>query len=207
MSELTLQSWEQEFRSAAKADKLATLRDHLRGLDVRIKPELILEGTIQVVQACSAYMKMEGRSYAHFLATQTYDPFQSPSAKYAFTFSLCDRGFARVLVTHDLRGLDLADLYGHTWYKYKVIGFDHIWITPADRSDLGKRDFVKLERQVTDDLRFDYTEEELDISFDAWFDEYHTAWVLVVSLQDRKDVVTFLRVNRSEKAIKTLETM
>jgi hypothetical protein len=77
-----LQCWEQEFRTEAKADKLAVLREHLRGLELRAKPGLVLEGTIQVVQACLAYMKMDGQSYTRFLAMQTYDPFRSLNAAY-----------------------------------------------------------------------------------------------------------------------------
>jgi hypothetical protein len=183
MSELTFQRWEREFRSEAKADKLAVLRNHLRGLDLRAKPELILEGTIRVVQACSAYIKIDGGSYGPFLAMQTYDPVQSPNATYAFTFSLCGKAFARVLVARELRGLDLADLYDHPFEEYKICGFDHFWIMRADRTHLKRRELVKLERQVTDDLRYDYSEKELGF----WFDDSHTEGALFVDVQDLRD--------------------
>lgn len=183
MSEQTLQRWEREFRGAAKADKLVALRNHLRRLNLRAKPELLLEGTIQVVQACSAYMKLDGRSYAAFLAMQTYDPVRPPCAKYAFIFSLCGKAFARVLVARDLGDLELADLYGHPWQKYKICGFDHFWVMRADGTALKRRELVKLERQVTADLRFDYSEDELDF----WFDDSRIAGALFVAVQDRED--------------------
>jgi hypothetical protein len=184
-----LQCWEQEFRTEAKADKLAVLREHLRGLELRAKPGLVLEGTIQVVQACLAYMKMDGQSYTRFLAMQTYDPFRSLNAAYAFTFSLFDKAFARVLVARDLRGLDLADLYGHPWQPYKLCGYDRFWIMRADRTDLTKRDCVKLERLVTDDLRYDYSEEELDFSFEGVWLDNSQLWALLVRVQDSEEVM------------------
>jgi hypothetical protein len=183
VSELTLQRWEREFRSEAKADKLAVLRKHLRGLGLRAKPELILEGTVRVVQACSAYIKLNGDPYAPFLAMQAYDPAESPNAAYAFTFSLYGKAFARVLVARELSGLDLADLYEHPWEKYKLCGFDHFWIMRADRTDLEREELEKLECQVTDDLRFDYTEKELGF----WFDDSRTDGALFVSVQDLRN--------------------
>ena len=181
MTKLTRQRWEREFRGAAKADKLAALRTHLQRLDLRARPELFLEGTIRVVQACSVYLELDGRSYAPFLEMQTYDPARSLSAVYAFTFSLCGKAFARVLVARDLLGLDLADLYGHPWPDYKVCGFDHFWIERTDRAALTKRDSVRLERLVTEDVRYDYAEEELEL----WFDGVQTAGALFVGVQDR----------------------
>jgi len=183
MSELTLQRWERQYRRNAKADKLAALRAHLQRLDLRARPELLLEGTIRVVQACSAYMALDGQPDGPFLAMQTYDLVQSPRAEYAFTFSLWDKAFARVLVARDLRGLDLADLYGHPWDDYKVCGFHEVWITRTDWAPLKKRESARLERQVNDDFRFDYTEEELEVSFDGSY----TAGALFVFAQDRPD--------------------
>jgi hypothetical protein len=180
MSDLTVQRWEREFRNEAKADKLAVLRNHLRSFKLRAKPELLLEGTIQAVKACSAYMKIDCQSYAPFLAMQTYTPARSPGADYAFTFSLFGLAFARVLVRRELSGLDLADLVGHPWPEYETAGFDHFWVMRADRTALKRRELVKLKRLVTDDLRYDYEPEELDF----WFDESHTPGALFVSVQD-----------------------
>jgi len=183
MSELTLQRWERQFRRDAKADRLAALRVHVQRLDLRARPELCLEGTIRVVRACAAYMELDGQPYAPFLTMQTYDPLRSPRAEYAFTFSIWDKAFARVLVARDLRGLDLADLYSHPWDDYKVCGFHELWVTRTDQAALKKRESARLERQVNNDLRFDYTEEELEVSFD----NSYTAGALYVFVQDRPD--------------------
>ena len=183
MSALTLKRWEREFRIAAEADQLAVFREHLQWLELRAKPELLLEGTIEVVRACCAYLTIDGRSCAPFLTMQTYAPVRSPSARYAFTFDLWDKAFARVLVGEELRGLDLADLHGHPWLEYEVAGYRNFWIARADRAPLEAEALVRLAHQVTEDLRFDYTEEELDF----WFDDAHTPGTLLVTLQDLAD--------------------
>lgn len=182
MSELTLKRWVRQFRCEAQADKLEVLRDHLRTLDLRAEPGLLLDGTIEVVNACLAYLTIDCQPYAPFLAMQTYNPARSLGAVYAFTFSLCGKAYARVQVASDLRGLDLADLYGHPWQEYKLCGFDHFWVMRIDGKALTKRELKRLERQVTDDLRYDYTEEELDF----WFDDAHTDGALFVSVHDHE---------------------
>jgi len=183
MSELTLQRWAREFRSQAKADNLAGMRDHLRRLGLRAKPEMLLEGTIQVVIACSAYLGIDGQSDGPFLEMQTYDPAQSRGARYGCTLEISDKAFARVLVARNWRGLDFADLYGHPWDRYRVCGFRQFWITRADSTPLKRRELAELERHVTHDLRFDYSEDELDF----WFNDSCTAGALLVTVQDRED--------------------
>lgn len=205
MSGLTIQQWERDFRRRAKADKLALLRDSLRTLQIRARPQLMLEGTIQMVRACAAYAAMDGQPYASFLAMQTYDPAESPTAVYTITFSLYRKGFARVLVGRDLRELDLADLYSHPWQKYKLCGYDRFWIARTSRKTLSRRDLAKLERVVIEDLLCDYSEDQVDL----WFDDNHTEGTLSVSVQDREgaDVVDFLRACRIAKALEAQQRL
>ncbi|MGA3207130.1 MAG: hypothetical protein ABSE05_04845 [Syntrophales bacterium] len=163
---------------------MAIFRDHMRRLDLRGKPDLMLEGTIGVIQACSAYAKLDGRPFAPFLEMQRYNPARQDVARYAFTFDLCGKAFARVLVAAGLEVLDLADLYGHPWRNYKVCGYSSFWITHIDWTDLTSAELVQFESEVTDDLRYDYHEDDLDI----WFDDSRTAGALFVSVQDREDL-------------------
>ncbi len=180
MSELSLQRWVREFRRDADADRLAIMRNHLRGLGLRDKPEKLLEGTIEVVQACTIYLRIDGQSADQFLAMQSYDPDRSAGGKYTFTFDIFERAFARVLVSPGTHHLDLADVYGHPWLKYKRCGYGYFWITRTDSAPLKKRELAELEREMTKDLRFDYSEDELDF----WFDDAHTPGALFVNVQD-----------------------
>jgi hypothetical protein len=113
----SLERWEVEFRKAAEADNFVLFRDHLHRLGLPDEPELLVHGTVLVVQACCAYANLDGQPTAGFLQLQKYCPAEAPCAEYAFTFDLCGKGFARVLASAKLRGLDLADLYGHPWFE------------------------------------------------------------------------------------------
>lgn len=181
MSNNPLKEWEHEFRKAAEADNLAMLRDHLKKLDLPDKPKQLLEGTILVVWACCAYAHIDGRPTEEFLALQKYDPSNIKDAKYVLIFELCGKAFARILVSSMMdKCLDLADLYGHPWYKYKTCGYSRIWISRQDGKALTSREKNKIEDGVTCDLRFDYDEKELGF----WFDDSTLRGVLRVEVYD-----------------------
>ena len=180
-----LQLWELKFRAAAKADKYVMLRDHLRRFGFPERPKLLLEGTVQVVRACCAYAAIDQRSFSEFLMVQQYDPSAVADAKYLFTFDIYGKAFGRVLVRQrDFTGrhyiLDLADLYGQPWKDYKRCGYSSLWIIRSDGRRLGRKELRTLEQQVTYDLRFDYSEAELDF----WFDDLTVEGTMRVDLLD-----------------------
>ncbi|MFH1087415.1 MAG: hypothetical protein V1737_02360 [Chloroflexota bacterium] len=140
----------------------------------------MLEGTIRVVQAISVYANLDGISLGRFLNMQRYNPSEAPDARYAFTFDLGGKAFARVLADSKLVLPDLADLYNHPWLEYKVAGYQRIWISHPDWSHLTSGELKQLENEVTEDLRYDYSEDELNFWFEGSPDDSY----LFVSLQD-----------------------
>ena len=182
MNRRILEKWEREFRAAARADDYATFRTHLRRLALPNKPKLMLEGTIVLVRMCSAYLTMDGRNKAfrQFLGLQIYNPAEATNARYVFTFDMCGKAFARILVEATLQTLDLADLYGSPWFDYKVVGFHRLWISHPDWSHLRKKEMNQLETALTEDLRYDYSEDELNFWCDGSLDKSY----LFVTLQD-----------------------
>ena len=87
---------------------------------------------------------------------------------------------AGVLVETKVQTLDLADLYGSPWSDYEVVGFHYLWISHPDWTNLTNEELQQLEDEVTNDLRFDYAEDELDL----WFDESLDETYLFVTVQD-----------------------
>jgi hypothetical protein len=85
---------------------------------------------------------------------------------YAFTFDICGTSYGRVLVTNKVETLDLADLYNHPWANLKMVGYSSINISRTDGRNLTNSNLTHLEKEVTDDLRFDYGEDEIEIDFD-----------------------------------------
>lgn len=180
--------WERSFRADASADKYAIFRDHLNHLKEVImlanKPHLLLEGTIEFVRACMIYATMDNSNVdlGPFFKMQTYNPAQATKARYAVTFDVVGKLYARILVGSKMYPLDFADLFNHPWQDYRVGGFSGCWISHPDWSKLSNRENARLAKQVTDDLRFDYTEEELDL----WFDGDTDRTLLVVCAQEEE---------------------
>jgi len=181
MPSLTLYNWEQDFRAAAQEDGCDVFRDHMRFLNLPGRPTSMMRATILVVQAMVAYHSLDGRRSDDFLAMQHYNPAKSV-APYMVTFALTGRAYARLLVDAELRSIDLADLYGHPWQPYKSAGYSHLWIAHRDWTDLTREEMKTLNRLVTDDLRFDYDEDELDF----WFDDSNAKY-LCVSVHDHEE--------------------
>jgi len=181
-----LAEWAAEFRSAAYADKFTVFRDHLKRLDLPNKPKLLLGGSIQIIWFCAIYAVLDGQEkrFIDFLKLQKYDPSQAPRARYAFTFDVSGKTYARVLVDHKLSVLDLADLYNHPWENYKIVGYHSIWITRTDWAKLKKKEKQYLEEQAEYDLRFDYAEDEVDF----WFDDSRNKSSLFVCVQDHEEM-------------------
>ena len=174
MSENPLEKWEHDFRKAALADGFAIFRDHLRRLDLPDEPQSLLEGTIRVMRMCAAYRAMDNcdGQFRELLAMQAYNPADATGACYAFTFNLCGKAFARILVETKVGTLDLADLYGNPWPDYEVVGFSHLWVSCLDWSSLTAEEMKQLEQEITDDLLFDYGENEIEFWFDDSYDEW-----------------------------------
>lgn len=180
LARATYWSWEKRLRAEARSDRYALYIDHMRRLGLPGKPGLMLDGTIRVIQAISAYASIDGISLVPFMDMQQYNPCGAPGARYILTFDLHGKAFARVSADSKLSPPDLADLYNHPWYDYKVVGYRCLWISHPDWSRLTNSELEQLEDAVAADLRFDYSEDELSF----WFDCGPDASYLCVMLQD-----------------------
>ena len=168
--------WARTFRAAAEADDYAIFRDHLRRLELPDEPLLLLEGTIHFVVMWSAFFSLDHtESFARMLRMQTYDAAQATEARYAFTFDLCGRAYARVLVDTKYGNLDLADMNEAPWNEYRVAGYCGFWVSHLDWSPLAQKERRQLEEEIEGDLYYDYSRQELQVDFigEDWddFDE------------------------------------
>jgi hypothetical protein len=177
-----LRKWEKRFRADACSDNYALFCSHLRRFGLPEKPELMLEGTVNVMQAIWVFANLDRQPIGPFLANQQYDLSKPPDPHYIFTFDLCGKAFARVIVDSVQKyPLDLADLFGYPWQDYKVAGFQSIWISHPDWSPLTIEESQQLETVITEDLLFDYSKDEIN----CWFDDSIDPSFLFVSVNDR----------------------
>lgn len=138
----------------------------------------MVEATISVVRVCCAYASVDNQTetISKFLSMQPYVATDATSAGYTLTFDLHGEAFARVLVDAKLQMIDLADLYGSPWSQLSVVGFHRVWLSRPDWRDLTPEDIDELEQVVTDDLLFDYGEDEMELQFE---DSYDPAYVVL----------------------------
>ncbi|MEO8497233.1 MAG: hypothetical protein ABI614_19345, partial [Planctomycetota bacterium] len=173
-----ISAWQARFRKAAEADQMNLLREHLRLLELPDEPELLLRGTLAMVPVAIAYRSLDGDDIETFLDMQTYDPARARDATYLHTFDLCGRAYGRIAVDDELRGCDLADMFGAAWTELQVCGYRSFRITRVDGRDLSDEEVATLEDLVEGDLFFDYTEDELQV----WFDNSRSAAFLYVDV-------------------------
>ena len=179
-TEVAFTEWAERFRTDAQADDFRILQRHLQNLELPDEPDLLLEGTLLLVQMSVAYLAMDGQEVAEFLAQQKYNPTQATGAPYQVTFDIHGKAYARVNLPASLRPLDLADLYGTPWVIYERVGYSDFWISRVDGNALNAEEIADFEAAVESDLRFDYGDDE--ISF--WFDPDSHEGILKCTVQD-----------------------
>jgi hypothetical protein len=175
-----LERWKIDYRKAAEADRYARLRKHLRKLRLPDSPELLLKGTIQSVDAAAVFSTFTRKSITAFIDMQSYDGKDADEATYALTFDFRGEAFGRVLIPGNIAVLDLGELYDYPW---KNPGFNKIYVSRVDGRQLSRKDLAHLEMEITYDLRFDYSEGEVDIDFD----ERSIRGVLTVLVSDSQN--------------------
>jgi hypothetical protein len=158
--------WANRFRRDAVKDNMALLRDHLQLIGLPDEPEKLVDGTIMFMTACCAYLQIDGRSMDEVLDIQAYRPDLDADSYYSLTFNLFDRAFGRVIAPRDFKCLDLADLHDFPWNDFKMCGYYDFRVARLDNEALSDPEIEEIENAITDDIRFDYSEEEVELLFD-----------------------------------------
>ena len=176
-AEALLQSWEQEFRADFARDGGARFEPLIQRFGIRTDAQEMLEGTVDFVTACAAFAIMDGVAISAFLDDQHYDG-QASAATYALTFDVCGCSSARLLVAPEMKSIDLADLYEYPWNRLERAGYHDFWVARLDGENLSMEEIDALERVVSGDIWFDYSEDEVSIIFDP--DTYTGALAITV---------------------------
>lgn len=162
-----LSRWEAQFRRDAKADGMALFRAHMQFVALPDAPEKLLEGTIPFVRASCAYLNIDACPIDQFLSLQTYKPTADANSNYAFTFHVSDRIYSRLVSPIQGKLIDLADLFNHPWYEFKMSGYDGFRFSRLDQCALTINEQAMLEKEIENDIRFDYSENEVEF----WIEE------------------------------------
>jgi hypothetical protein len=163
------EQWAHWFAIDAKKDKYSAFRDQdwALGLPGKPEPEDMLRATLLLVEACMVFRcGLDIQPHQAFLNLQVYDFEQAPDARYGMVFDMGRNHYGRLLTTPNLDYIDLADLYGYRWIPYKTVGFSYVWIFRLDEEDFTKSELHRLEKLISEDIRYDLSEEDVSISFD-----------------------------------------
>ncbi|NLB54618.1 MAG: hypothetical protein GX811_02415 [Lentisphaerae bacterium] len=180
MSQDAFSQWANRFRRDAVKDGMRLLRKHLQRIGLPDEPEKLIDGTIMYMSGCCAYLKIDGRAIGEFLAMQSYRPTLDADSHYSFTFNLFGLTFGRIITPLDMKCLDLADLHDHPWFDFKTCGYYDFRVARLDDKALSGDEIEDIEKEITYDIFFDYTEEDVDI----WFDRDTIDGVLIVYVHD-----------------------
>ena len=132
-----------------------------------------------VAAACCAYLEVDNQDINSFLLRQTYKV-PNGDENYFFTFNLFDKLYGRIISPVTMKDVDLADLYGHPWNELKMCGYMDVRVSKTDGRNLSKDEINKLKEAIIDDIRFDYTEDDVDI----WLISDWIKGVLVAQVAD-----------------------
>jgi hypothetical protein len=187
-----LRRWRDAFRNDFEHDSGSAFKEIIERFQLRTDPRDMLEATIDVVTACAAYAKLDNQPIEDVLALQQYAPEKEGEARYQVVFDICSKGAARLTTGPKLRPLDLADLYGAPWERFRVVGYSSFWVFRIDGCPLESEEIDAIEQAVTADLRFDYGEDEVGFYSDP--DSYEAALHFVVydnpDLDDNHDAAS-----------------
>ena len=158
--------WIDRFRRDAAKDDMRLLRKHLKRVGLPDEPEKLVEGTIMYTIGCCAYLDLERRSIKEFIAMQSYRPALDPDFYYSFTFNLRELTFGRLISPLVMKFVDFFDLFNHPWNEFKKCGYSDFRVARLDDKALSEDEIEELENVIIDDIRFDSTEEEVNVYVD-----------------------------------------
>ena len=153
-----------QFSADAEADDYAEIRRHIEYLGLDGSPAAMLEGTNFLLLAIMTYCKMDNRTCKPLIKQQRYWLCGEDLPFYCLTFIFNDGHFGRVLTDEKISFVDFADLYDHPWEKYKTVGFDRVYISRLDGDILFEDELETLTRRISEDIYFDFAEDEVAIN-------------------------------------------
>jgi hypothetical protein len=160
------QKWMRGFSAAAVKDNYAELLRPLEHLELECSGEDALASTISLVLAVVVFCQMDGRDCETFLKQQHYQLDADDETEYCLIFDLTGlKGsyFGRILTDINFTSIDLEDLFNYPWPMSETAGFTEVYITRLDGKRIGKRELKRLYEQVTSDMYYGYSEDELSV--------------------------------------------
>jgi hypothetical protein len=162
------QRWAKSYRAAARLDGYSAAKRtiHLENDRATLSQARdAVRGNIELVAVAMSFTLLnQSADFAPVITKQTYDAEASPCRYMVLFFDYS--GIPRWLLVDELREIDLADLVAAgqlTGPPVVDIRIRHPREQPFSRGE-----HARIEKEVKDDLRFDFDESELSIEFNRY---------------------------------------
>ena len=163
------QRWAKNYRTAARLDGYHAVArtlslEHDDHATIRQAQRAVRENIQLVKVAMSFALLNEAADFTPVITKQTYDAETSPCRYMVLFFNY--EGNTRWLLVDELREIDLADQVaaGRLWEPTVA----QICIRHPGERPFSKGEYARIEKEVEDDLRFDFKESELSIEFNRY---------------------------------------
>jgi hypothetical protein len=154
-------NWQRQFSAEAVEDGAKEIQRHIEYLGLDCSRAAMLEGTDLLIAAVMAYQQMDNQDCEGFVKQQRYWLRGDDLPFYCLTFNLGKKHFGRLLTNKHIDGVDFADLFNHPWYPFETAGFHEVHISRLDGVPIEPAELEALERRFTEDMYYDYTDEEV----------------------------------------------
>jgi tetratricopeptide (TPR) repeat protein len=163
------QHWAKSYRAAARLDgyraAMRTLSlEHDHHATVRQARRAVRENIELVLVAMSFARLNQAAGFAPVIVKQIYDAEASP-CRYIVLFTDYE-GNTRWLLVDELREIDLADQVAAGRLRAPTVA--EICIRHPGERPFSRGEYARIEKEIEDDLRFDFNESELSIEFNRY---------------------------------------
>ncbi len=156
--------WLRSFSADAVADDANELQRHIDYLQLGCSRADLILGTDLLVLANIVYLSMDGQDSKEFLERQRYWLCGDGLPHYILTFEMGVGHFGRLLADRKITGIDFADLFDHPWPPFESAGFSQVFISRLDGEPIEADEFKEIEKRVTEDMYYDFTEDEVSVT-------------------------------------------
>jgi tetratricopeptide (TPR) repeat protein len=165
-SSIIFRRWAKGYRTAARLDGYNAAKriiDFEYGIDATMKvvKEMVRKNIELVAISMSFAQLNQAADFTPIIAKQVYDAEASRCRYIVFFF---DRGDITWILVDDLKEIDLADIVSSTQLRGSVMW--QLRIRHPGEKQFSRGEHARLENAIIEDLRYDFSEDELSIEFE-----------------------------------------
>lgn len=179
----SIDRWHAAFCAQAEADDYEEIQRHIEYLNLQTTPERFVDAMYILMYAACSFIEFNGKSYLKFLNKQKYRLNGYSHPHYCLTFQLGLERYGRLICDETFTDIDLGALYLQTWDRFRCVGFNSLYVSKIDGTDISIDEFQRIKSIVEEDIYFDFERSDLSVGM-SWVDDEFCTDTLVVTVDD-----------------------